>query len=320
MSRRAAMLFTASVLVASGCGASDDPRQTSAAPQKTPGLPGWTAKVDGRLLYFECEGAGAPTVLLEAGLGSDLTVWTGTIPLEVASFTRVCRYDRAGLGQTAVLGNTLGDRTRTAAMQLDDLKGLVDGARLESPLILVGHSWGGGLVRMFAAERRDDVAGVVLLDSYAPRSERDLIAELPRKRPGEDPGITDVRAELRSLGSNATEQLNWNTSVAQIAKANDLGNVPLVVITAGNDRDPALPAPIARHLERVWLRLQRELTGLSTASLHAVATQSTHMIQWDQPDVVVAAIRGLVDAHRTRNKLPTCGELLRGVRNVTCLN
>ena len=280
-----------------------------------PGQPGSTVEVDGRVLYFECEGTGSPTVLLEAGLGADMTVWTGT-SLETAQFTRVCRYDRAGLGLTSAQGNTLIKRTRTAKDQLEDLKGLVDRG-IDAPLILVGHSWGGALVRMFANDRPNDVAGVVLVDAYVPGVDQALLAALPPKRAGESGPLADFRARFSETNVNV-EQLAWTISSAQVAQANDLGNTPLVVITAGNDPVPGLSARINDRLEAVWFRLQKKLAALSGQSVHAVAKTSSHMVQWDQPEVVVGAIRGLVEAQRRDQQLPSCPQLLK-MRDVACL-
>src|SRR6185312_2683799 len=115
---------------------------------------------DGRRLHVSCVGGGAPTVVLESGLGLPMTVWSKVQP-RLAPHFRVCAYDRAGYGTSDP-----GPMPRDASHVATDLASLLEAERLPPPYVLVGHSLGGEFVRLFAAEHPDQVVGLVLVDPY----------------------------------------------------------------------------------------------------------------------------------------------------------
>ena len=116
--------------------------------------------VGGRRLYLECVGAGGPTVVLEAGLGFTHDTWVRVQP-ELAALTRVCSYDRAGLGQS----DPPPDGLRAASALTADLDALLTAAGVPGPYVLVAHSIGGHVALLYAARHPDRVAGVVLVDT-----------------------------------------------------------------------------------------------------------------------------------------------------------
>jgi pimeloyl-ACP methyl ester carboxylesterase len=120
--------------------------------------PGLQYEIHGNYLYLLCSGQGSPTVVLEAGYGGDHRAWSEVQPT-IAGSTTVCSYDRSGLGLSQ-----LAPRRATAREKADDLHALLAAANVPSPYVLVGHSYGGMLVHVFAASYRSDVAAVVLLD------------------------------------------------------------------------------------------------------------------------------------------------------------
>ncbi len=126
--------------------------------------PGQLFDVDGRKLHLRCMGGGSPAVLLEAGGGSSSVQWW---PLEeqLAEFSHVCSYDRAGFGWSDPSPSELSfeDGAR-------DLKALLSAAEVPGPYILVGHLKGGLHVRTYARLYPDDVAGVLLLDASEEQS------------------------------------------------------------------------------------------------------------------------------------------------------
>ena len=115
--------------------------------------------IGGRRLALSCTGAGAPTVILETGLGAESDEWAA-VQEAVQTFTRVCRYDRAGRGASdpAV-------RPRSAAEMVEDLHVLLRTADIRGPYVPVGHSFGGLLMRLFAQRFPQDVRSLVLVDS-----------------------------------------------------------------------------------------------------------------------------------------------------------
>src|SRR3989304_10304359 len=122
--------------------------------------PGQLVDVGGRKMHINCVGQGSPTVLLEAGLGHYSLFWAYVQP-EVAKYTRVCSYDRAGYGWSES-----SPMPRTANAEVDELHTLLVNADVQGPYILVGHSLGGMNMRVFANNYPDEVVGMVLVDSF----------------------------------------------------------------------------------------------------------------------------------------------------------
>lgn len=121
----------------------------------------------GRSLYLKCQGSGSPTVILEAGIGAGSDDWSEVQP-RLARATRTCAYDRAGLGNSLpVLGSLPLPGRRDASDDVSDLERLLDHAGITSPSVLVGRSYGGLLVRLFAHARPHRTAGMVLVDAEA---------------------------------------------------------------------------------------------------------------------------------------------------------
>jgi pimeloyl-ACP methyl ester carboxylesterase len=265
----------------------------------------------GRRLWVECRGTGSPTVILEAGAGNNGQTWdtvglppgslqTAVLP-GVAAFTRVCAYDRPG----TILDAELRSRSdpapmpRTAADIVDDLHALLAAAAIPGPYVLAGHSFGGLVARLYAATYPDAVVGLVLVDAahedyYAAQRE----ALTPEQQMAMTRLAEEGPAELADYAER--ERLDTNTSAAQMraaAAASPLRALPLVVLTHGHPWDwpPDYPAD---ELEAIWTPLQEQLAALVPDSRLVVAKQSGHFIPGDQPELVIAAIRDVVDAVR----------------------
>jgi pimeloyl-ACP methyl ester carboxylesterase len=242
--------------------------------------------VDGHRMYYECSGSGRPTVVLDAGSPATTTTWRWVQP-KVARFTRACAYDRAGLGRSAPPP----PEKRTPKTQVHELRVLLEKAKIPRPYVLVGHSWGGLLARLFAYEYPRESAGAVLVDATTfPYLTAAEASRLPRKRTRE--GI-DIPA-----------------AIAQSSEITSLGDLPLVVL--GSNRPP---------LAAKLLQAQDDEAALSTNAVDAIAVNSTHYIPRPppagQPGVVIAAVRAVVDAVRSREPLPICARLFAGLA-VTC--
>src|SRR4051812_24508546 len=124
--------------------------------------PGQLVDVGGYRLHINCVGTGSPTVVIDAGWGDWSGGWSRVQP-EAAKTTRVCTYDRAGMGYSDA-----GPLPRTADHFARELHTLLQQAGVQGPYVLVGHSFGGAPVRVFAHTYAADVAGVVLIDSMNP--------------------------------------------------------------------------------------------------------------------------------------------------------
>src|SRR6478752_195841 len=126
-------------------------------------MPGQLVDVGGHRLHLNCTGSGSPTVVLEPGGGASSSDVAWIAPV-VARDTTVCVYDRPGRGWSDAADNPQ-DGDQIAA----DLHTLLDRAHIPGPYVLAGHSFGGLYVLSFAAQFPDQVAGLVLLDSTAPK-------------------------------------------------------------------------------------------------------------------------------------------------------
>ncbi len=232
--------------------------------------------VGGHRMYYACAGVGSPTIVLDAGSPDTTAAWSAVEP-QLARVTRVCAYDRAGLGRSAPAHGY-----RTAQTQAHDLHALLHAARISGPYVVVGHSWGGLVVRLFAHDWPRETAGVVLVD--------------PTTFPY---GVPPMKVRSR-------EGIDVHAAERESNAVTSLGSLPLVVLTS--NRPPQ---------QAKMLASQDALAALSTDSVHAVATRSTHYVQkpppLGQPAVVVAAVTATVHAARAHAGLPTCASLFRGL-------
>src|SRR5215213_9385758 len=126
--------------------------------------PGQLVDVGGYRLHMNCTGTGSPTVVIDAGWGDWSASWSSWVQPEVAKTTRVCSYDRAGMGWSEA-----GPLPRNAQQFAKELHTLLQNAGIPGPYVVVGHSMGGLPVRVFVHEYATDVAGVVLIESMNPR-------------------------------------------------------------------------------------------------------------------------------------------------------
>jgi pimeloyl-ACP methyl ester carboxylesterase len=293
--------------------------------------PGEFIDVGGHRLHARMNGSGSPTVVLEAGLGTCALYWHA-VHEDVARFTRVVSYDRAGLGWSEA-----GPKPRDSFTVWGELKALLkallDNAGCSGPYVLVGHSFGGIHARAFARRYPGDVAGIVLVDA-SPEGQRERWPERPlRVRMRQEVaalaeraapflarfGVTRLRRRMSppdwglpphlqsvanyletrptALRAAVDEERAIEASYAQAARS--LGDMPLVVLTAlwresqgGTDY---------RDFNAMWMELQSELASLSTRGTHIIANTDKHLIPIYEPELVVGAIRQVVDTVRESN-------------------
>src|ERR671910_1863024 len=125
--------------------------------------PGQMVGVGGHSLHINCVGRGSPTVVLDAGSGGFSAQWV-RVQREVSNTTRVCAYDRAGMGWSE-----MGPEPRDARQISSELHTLLSKADIVGPYVLVGHSFGGLYMQTYAARYPEEVAGVTLVDSSSPK-------------------------------------------------------------------------------------------------------------------------------------------------------
>jgi pimeloyl-ACP methyl ester carboxylesterase len=280
-------------------------------------MPGKLVDVGGYKMHIDCAGEGSPTVILDSGLGDTYVSWRKVQP-QIAKFTRVCSYDRAGLGYS-----DSSFRSRTSRDIAEELRGLLQTAGIAPPYILVGHSMGGYNVRLYASLYRNEVAGMVLVDASHPEQENRFPAELKNMErswqreaeflaytmPFGVPrliGLCDdepVQRAAECNGHSAREDVaelkGFPESAAQTAATGSLGDMPLAVLSHDPDKPSAdLPADLAKPTNDAWEKMQEELAHLSTRGTQVIAKNSSHYIQIDRPDVVIDAVRSVVDQAR----------------------
>lgn len=244
--------------------------------------------IGGRRLYRADIGTGAPTVIFEAGLADSGATWSGVIPA-VAAFTHVMSYDRpntiAGASDPAPL-------PRTASDVVVDLHALLDAADESAPYVIVGHSVGGLFARLYASQYPDQVAGLVLIDASHEDQDRRRRAIVSEEL---------FAAEQLAIQANS-EGIDLGMSYSQMSAARTatpLRPMPLIVLSAGQ-ADPAFfPAGWPMEAEAILhAELQADLAGLVPNGRLVVAAQTGHYIQQSQPDLIVEAIREVVEAVR----------------------
>src|SRR5512145_2203434 len=273
--------------------------------------PGQMVDVGGYRLHINCTGSGSPTVVVESGWGDMSATW-GWVQPEVAKATRICTYDRAGMGWSE-----LSPEPRTAQEYAKELHTLLAKPNEHGPYVLVGHSMGAFTVIVYAHDYPDEVSGLVLVDAqdlpisnvatYQPtpkpggtsayltsllariglvRLLADPLGAVENLPEGDKQAYTAFAVAPRSVQTFADEGMGMSEGGARARAVNSLGALPLIVLSRGKDQD-------AKHTAA-----QTDLLKFSTNSQQLFAEQSGHHIMIDQPDIAVAAIMKMVEMVR----------------------
>jgi pimeloyl-ACP methyl ester carboxylesterase len=272
--------------------------------------PGQLVDVGGYRLHLWCTGEGAPAVILDTGLGGSSADW-GFVQPDVARLTRVCSYDRAGMGYS-----DSGPSPRTARRIASELATLLDRSGTAGPVVLVGASIAGFNVRVFAADHPERAAGLVLVDA-SHESDVHEVPSMARVVPwlskigvlrlfdvsfGQrveslSPPVRQYAqaTRFRAAGYDAAadEIIHIRESVSEVRSSRRKLTIPVVVVTG------------ARGADEGWRRLQQDLTSLSDRGCLTTARESGHVVLIDQPEVVVGAIRAVVEKARGHD-VPLC--------------
>jgi pimeloyl-ACP methyl ester carboxylesterase len=286
-------------------------------------MPGQLIDVGGFKMHINCSGQGTPAVILDSGLGDSYVSWSKVQP-QIAKFTRVCSYDRAGLGYSEA-----SPRRRTSKDMAEELHMLLHNAGISPPYVLAGHSMGGYNVRLFASLYRSEVAGMVLVDASHPEQEKRFPQEvndldktwlreqefltfstpfgIPRLLGfcGNDVRVRAADCNFHSAREGLTVLKLFPESAAQAATTGSLGNLPLAVLSHDPDApQPDVPADVVKPMNDAWARMQDELAHLSSRGTLTIAKNSSHYIQIDRPELVVEAVRNVVDQARQLQSAP----------------
>ena len=289
------------------------PEGTSQSSASKPASDNFAGLIDigaGRKMYLECSGSGSPTVILESGYRNDADIWStelepGMSPVfsQVARFTRVCAYDRPG---TFLDADHLGRSTpvpmpRTARDLVSDLHALLQTAHVPGPYVFAAHSFGGIFARLYASTYPSEVVGMVLVDALSEKVRTGLTPE--QWKLYVNFGFTKPTPGLEKYKD--IETLDVNASLDQMEKAasaEPLRPMPLFVLTQGQPFDLSpwqpLPADFPGALNKAWHTAQDALATLAPNAKHKIATKSSHYIQAQEPQLVIDAIKQVVEAVR----------------------
>ncbi|QBB69736.1 alpha/beta hydrolase [Pseudolysobacter antarcticus] len=285
----------------------------------------------GHRLNLRCSGQGTTTVMLESGATADSMAWFKVQP-KLATFTRACSYDRAGLGFSD--GGVMPRDVDAAAT---DLHALLDAAHIKRPIILVGHSLGTNIARRFADRYPTELSGLALLDppeqnvaefsaDYAKDEAESLPARLAfvsacekaaekgeLKHPPEalksclrdsDPAFS--KKLNAAIHANHLRPVFWQTLASifatnpalldkPVAADEHHGALPLMVLSADETYADA-PAPMRKALEAAREKTHHDIVATSTRGERVRITHSSHEIPNDQPDAVVEAVKKMIKA------------------------
>ncbi|MBF6599040.1 MAG: alpha/beta hydrolase [Dehalococcoidia bacterium] len=285
--------------------------------------PGSLVDVGGHRLHAHIAGTGSPTVIFESGLGCPSLDWCLVQP-EVAKFTATCSYDRAGIGWSQAAASP-----RLSHRVVGETHTLLRATGAAPPYVLVGHSAGGLLARVFAERFRDEVVGMVLVDASCEGQDAVLEATQPlRRRVQAEVGALRLRAspllarlgvlrainggwtspvppslvaQARALGMRGTaydwvygEMRQLPEWAVAASRAGTFGDMPLIVLTASRTPD------LTDEVYAGWHRLQRDLTRLSSNASHIVAARAGHLIHLEEPELVTKSVKQVVDEARAR--------------------
>jgi len=294
---------------------------------------GRSVDLGGFSLNINCTGLGSPTVILESGLGVPAIGWNLVQP-DIAKFSRVCSYDRAGYGWSAS-----GPSPRTSLEISKELHALLEKAGVSPPYTLVGHSFGGFNVRVFNGLYPGEVLGMVLVDSSHEDQESRMPASFQAAMAKSDRQIQRVRRvmpllihlgiaraalnadpSLHFLPRDLSEEIvylqlqpkfvdaiagelaSFSESARETRDSGNLGDKPLIVLTAGRMQEaPGVPPQDLAAFQEIWIKeLQPSLAHLSTRGRQVLVPDSDHLIPFERPQAVVSAIREVWEASQSK--------------------
>ncbi len=232
------------------------------------------SEVNGHRLFGLLSGEGETTVILESGLGGTSEDWIKVQP-EVANFSKVFSYSRAGLGKSEKASIP-----RNCKDIIDDLRSLLSQANLNPPYILVAHSWSAINARWFASHYPDEIAGMVLVDAVHEDKYEQFEKVLSEEK------ASRMWSFVKDPSKN-DENIDRITSIEQVRSNKTSFDFPLIVLTRAADSD---------ELSKIERNLQAEFLRLSAKSKQYFSKHKDHFIQNSEPELVIDSIRQIVES------------------------
>ncbi len=291
---------------------------------------GQLVDIGGRRIQLDCRGTGSPTVIFESGLDINGSLSWSAVHDEVAKTTRACAYSRAG-----IMWSDPKDGPQNAKAIAEDLHATLVKAGEKPPFVLVGHSLGGPYIMTYTKYFGADVAGLVFVDashpdqvqrfkaatSYTPSSMIMLIkagaafawtgavriAPLSSKGvPHQPPLAVQAMAAHAptSLGHMLKEIESLDQSLAEAGTFRQLGNRPVYVLTSMAPLPKEALASLKITTEQgaqykeIWKEMHDEEASWSSKGQHQLVAGAGHYIQFDRPDIVIEAVKSVVNSVR----------------------
>jgi pimeloyl-ACP methyl ester carboxylesterase len=241
--------------------------------------------VGGRKLHCCVYGSGSPTVVLVSGLEAPQAYWNSVIP-DLAAKTTVVTYDRAGVGKSEI-----GDLPAHGEQSAKDLQALLDKLAVPRTYILVGHSYGGNVVRLFASMYPEDMGGLILEDTQ----HEDVLDEMRKILEGKDLEAFDqLMADRFSTPENPKTEADYrNMTREQLRKSKPLPRIPFVVLTsAGRAKamQPLFSDAAIEKMEKSDEDLNNKLAALIPGGRLIVVEGTGHNIHMDKPEVLITPV------------------------------
>lgn len=295
--------------------------------------PGKVVDIGGRRIHLDCRGSGNPTVIFESGLGMNGSLSWSAVHDEISQTTRACAYSRAG-----IMWSDPYDGPQNGKLVAEDLHATLNKAGEQGPFVLVGHSLGGPYIMTYTKYFGVDVAGLVFVDASHPEQvQRFKALNMPefwlhkytkiRDKIGaalhwtgvvraisalydKDPRLSEhddlaIKAYAStSLGAMLKEEESFEQTLAEAETFHKLESRPFFVLTAMKPLSAELLSQLAwseeqaKQAREVWKQMHDEQAAWSTKSQHQLVPDATHYIQFDRPDIVIAAVRWVVEQVR----------------------
>jgi len=240
-------------------------------------------------LDVSVRGEGSPLVILESGQGEGREYW-GAVQDSLSSFVRVLAYSRSGLGASEY------SHRRGTLDAVEELRTLLSRLEVEGPFVLVGHSIGGWYVRTFAAQYPGEVAGLVLVDATAELAYEDFARRWPEFWSSYDEALAPYLASWPQAGRDEEDFSRSVVTGRGLPEAEPLPEMPMAMITAARPDSTWLggsPEGI-----KIWLRHHQALIAGSTRAMHLISDRTGHMVQEDEPQLIIQAVRFVVESIR----------------------
>lgn len=248
----------------------------------------------GRSLHCNIYGKGSPTVVLVSGFGAPQKYWNPVVPA-LAAQTTVLTYDRAGIGKSEI-----GEHPTHGKQAAADLHTLLTSLNLPKPFLVVGHSYGGSVARLFASMYPDDIGGLILEDSQ----HEDILEEQRKILKGKDlEKLEEMFARFKPPDNPKTEGDYRYITMDQVKACKPLPHVPFLVLTAG-DRSRGMPpmfsAEANQKIAELGIELQKKMAALIPGGKHIIVEGVGHNMHLEKPEALIQPVSEMIKIVRNK--------------------